>query len=96
MDNKTLLNKVSEGADIEVETCVTLQDALNELIVDALARGETVSVPSFGNFEPRKRNERVMVHPAVKGKRLLVPPKIVASFKPSTILKNKINERGDE
>ncbi|MDE5673785.1 MAG: HU family DNA-binding protein, partial [Muribaculaceae bacterium] len=54
---------------------------------------DSISVPSFGTFEPRKRLERVALHPA-SGKRLLVPPKIVLTFKPSVLLKQKTrNER---
>lgn len=98
MDYKAFINKVSKATEIDVDTCNELHDILTELIESALASGETVSIPSFGNFETRKRNERIMAHPSVKGKRLLVPPKLVASFKPSTILKNKINnyKKGDE
>lgn len=93
MDHKTFFNKVVKASNLDIETCISFQNALSQLIEDSLASGETVAIPSFGNFESRKRNERIMAHPSEKGKRLLIPPKVVVSFKPSTILKNKINKK---
>lgn len=96
MDNKTLLNKVSKDTGLDIELCSEYQEAFCTLLGNTLAAGDSISIPSFGNFEPRKRNERIMAHPSVKGKRLLVPPKIVVNFKPSTLLKNRINSKEDE
>jgi nucleoid DNA-binding protein len=50
---------------------------------------DSVFVPSFGTFEPKKRNERVMIHPS-SGRRMLVPPKVALSFKVSKVLKSKL------
>lgn len=91
MDQKAFLNRVSKLAGLDREDCAAFQESLSKVVEDSLANGDTVSIPSFGNFEPRKRNERVISHPSSKGKRLLVPPKVVVNFKPSQILKNKIN-----
>lgn len=97
MDYKTFINKVSAASGVDVDVCNVYQEALSELMESALSSGDIFSIPSFGNFEPRKRNERIMTNPSLKGKRFLVPPKLVVSFKPSTVLKNKINsEKGDE
>lgn len=96
MDYKTFLGKVGKTAELDADTCGDLTEVLTELMEEALASGDTVCVPTFGNFEPRKRNERIMSHPSSPGRRLLVPPKLVASFKPSTILKNRVNNGGSE
>ena len=53
--------------------------------------GDTVQLPNFGAFEVKKKLERVMVNPAT-GQRMLVPPKLVLSFKPSPTWKEKIKE----
>ena len=53
---------------------------------------DSVAIPSFGTFEPRKRIERIAVHPS-SGKKLMVPPKIVMNFRASQILKQRV---GDE
>lgn len=50
---------------------------------------DSVHLPSFGVFETKKRNERVMVNPT-NHKRMLVPPKVVVGFKMSNVLKTKL------
>ena len=50
---------------------------------------DEVQVPGFGTFEPKKRDERVMLHPT-SGRRMLVPPKVVVGFKVSNVLKTKL------
>ncbi len=59
----------------------------NELLVE----GKTIGFQSFGNFEVRKKEERLSVHPATQI-RTLVPPKLVVNFKQSNILKDKLKE----
>ena len=49
----------------------------------------TPEVVGFGNFEAKKKNERVVVNPS-NGKRMLVPPKVVLAFKVSNVLKNRL------
>lgn len=93
MDNKTLIDSLSRRLDISRDTVISLIEGLSQTIGENGSRLDSVSIPSFGSFEPRKRLERVALHPA-SGKRLLVPPKIVMTFKPSALLKQKIrNER---
>jgi DNA-binding protein HU-beta len=42
---------------------------------------EAVNINGLGTFDVRKRNERIIVNPGT-GKKNLVPPKLVATFKP--------------
>ena len=93
MDHKSFMDKVCAEALIDKGVADRLLDAFTAIMESSLSAGDTVSIPSFGNFESRKRNERVMSHPSAPGKRLLIPPKIVAGFKPSSILKNRLNKK---
>lgn len=90
MDNKTLIDTLSKRLDISASNAVTLLEGLSACMGDCGAQFDSVSVPNFGTFEPRKRMERVAVHPA-SGKRLLIPPKVVLTFKASPNLKQRIN-----
>lgn len=92
MDHKTFLEKVAAEANLDKDAASALLDAFVGIMESALANGDVISIPSFGNFEARKRNERIMSNPSQPGKRLLIPPKVVASFKPSAILKNRLNK----
>ena len=59
-------------------------------ITNELTEENIVGITGFGTFEVKKKLERVLVNPATK-QRMLVPPKMVVSFKPNTGLKDKVN-----
>lgn len=89
MDNKTLVDTLSKNLDISRDTVVSLIEGMTKVVGECGSSLDNVVIPGFGTFEPKKRMERVAVHPA-SGKRLLVPPKIVLSFRPSPLLKQKV------
>ena len=91
MDNKSFIDKLSVQAGLNKSECASMIEALASVMEKALSEGDSISIPAFGNFESRKRNERIMASPTAPGKKMLVPPKVVVSFKTSVILKNKIN-----
>lgn len=53
-----------------------------------LEEENVISVQGFGTFEVKKKAERIAVSPTTK-QRMLVPPKLVLAYKPSTLLKDK-------
>lgn len=71
---------VADLLDITVATCT-------ELLVEE----KTIGFQSFGNFEVRKKEERLSVHPSTQI-RTLTPPKLVVNFKQSVILKDKLKD----
>lgn len=90
MDNKTFVDELSRRLDISRETVIFMIESFSETIGKNSSKMDGMSVPNFGVFEPRMRQERISVHPA-SGKRLLVPPRITLAFKSSPALKQKIN-----
>jgi integration host factor subunit alpha len=59
-------------------------------ITDSLERGETVKLSSFGSFIVRKKGQRIGRNPKT-GKEVPISPRRVMVFKPSAILKQRIN-----
>ncbi len=59
-------------------------------ICQAIARGETVKLSSFGSFVVRSKGERVGRNPKT-GIEVPITPRRVMVFKPSNILKSRIN-----
>ncbi len=92
MDSKTLIDKLSVRSSTTPTEASRLLEAFTSVISEAASTYDSVNLPGFGSFEVRKRSERVAVHPAT-GKRLLIPPKVALVFRPSTILKRRVNER---
>ena len=73
----------------------TMQDTsslMSALVTEMTAQLEeenVVSVQNFGSFEVKKKQERVVVNPATQ-QRMLVPPKLIISFKPTASFKEKM------
>ena len=68
--------------------------ALVELVLheisDCLARGENVKLSSFGSFIVRNKGRRVGRNPKT-GEEVPIEPRRVMVFKPSNIMKSRIN-----
>ena len=68
----------------------TLVELVLKEITDCLERGETVKLSSFGSFVVRDKGQRVGRNPK-SGQEVPIPPRRVMVFKPSNILKSRIN-----
>lgn len=66
-------------------------DALTDAITRSASAMDTVAVPGFGSFEPKKRAERVMAVPST-GRRLLLPPKVSLGFRPAALFKQQMRD----
>ena len=73
------------------ESAELVQSVLDE-ICDAAVRGETVKLSGFGSFVVRSKGERVGRNPKT-GVEVPILPRRVMVFKPSNVLKGKINGR---
>ena len=59
-------------------------------IVDALITGETVKISSFGTFAVREKGARMGRNPKT-GEEVPIEPRRVLVFRPSHILKERVN-----
>lgn len=90
MNNKEFISELATRVDMSVqETQNIIQDFIASFS-DLLDEENSLSIQGFGNFEVKKKYERVIINPQTK-QRLLVPPKLALSFKASSVLKEKIN-----
>ena len=60
-------------------------------ITDRLENGETVKLSSFGSFIVRSKNKRIGRNPKT-GEEVPIAPRRVLVFKPSNVLKERIND----
>ncbi len=60
-------------------------------ISDCLVRGEPVKLSSFGSFLVRSKGERIGRNPKT-GEEVPISPRRVMVFKPSNVLKQKVND----
>jgi integration host factor subunit alpha len=71
------------------ESSALVESVLSE-ICDTLARGETVKLSSFGSFVVRDKGQRIGRNPKT-GVEVPIDPRRVMVFKPSNVLKGRIN-----
>jgi integration host factor subunit alpha len=69
-----------------------LLEAVLNYTADALARGETVKISSFGSFSLRQKGKRVGRNPKT-GDEVPILPRRVLVFRPSQVLKARVNEK---
>jgi integration host factor subunit alpha len=72
-----------------------LVEAVLDEICDAVARGENVKLSSFGSFVVRDKGERVGRNPKT-GVEVPIEPRRVMVFKPSNVMKARINGQTSE
>ena len=89
MNNKEFIAELAKRTGRSLKETSALMAGLTAELTAQLEDEATVSITNFGNFEVRKKLERVVVNPGTK-QRMLVPPKMVLNFKPSTTLKDKL------
>jgi integration host factor subunit alpha len=61
-------------------------------MASALSDGETVKISSFGSFSIRQKSQRMGRNPKT-GEEVPILPRKVIIFKPSHVLKNRINPK---
>jgi integration host factor subunit alpha len=72
--------------------CARLVELFLKEIANCLERGETVKLSSFGLFAVRKKGQRMGRNPKT-GREVPISPRRVMVFKPSGILKRRINAK---
>lgn len=68
-----------------------LVEAVLKEISDALVRGESVKISSFGSFSVRSKGERIGRNPKT-GEEVPILPRKVLVFRASHVLKGRIND----
>lgn len=71
------------------ESAALVEMVLDEMS-DTIARGETVKLSSFGSFVVRSKGERIGRNPKT-GVEVPITPRRVMVFKPSNILRARVN-----
>ena len=87
-NNKEFTSELSRRLGYTIKDTSELIASLLSDMTQQLQEGNAISVQSFGTFEVKKKAERITINPTTK-LRMLVPPKLVLTYRPSTALKDK-------
>ena len=88
MNNKEFTSELAERLGYTIKDTSDLIGSLLSSMTQELEEGNVIAVQGFGSFEVKKKAERISINPASK-QRMLVPPKLVLSYRPSNTLKDK-------
>lgn len=86
-----LAEAVYQAVGLSRTDSADLVERVLDMISDALVAGENVKLSSFGSFQVRSKNERIGRNPKT-GEEVPILPRKVLVFKPSNVLKSKINK----
>jgi integration host factor subunit alpha len=84
-----LVDAVCRELDFSKKEVQEAVDTLFELIREELSRSNTIKLPGFGNFTIRSKRERTGRNPKT-GETMAITARKVVSFKPSSILRDRV------
>ena len=88
--NKTeLMAAVAESADVSKKVAEQVFSAFEEKLIDALVRGEKVTIPGFGSFDVSERPARKGRNPAT-GAEIDIPASKSVRFKAGKGFKDRL------
>lgn len=90
MNNKEYIAELSRHTGFSQDDTQRMVRCVVEGMSQKFDEGIGVSISSFGVFEIKKRMERIVVNPS-SGQRMLVPPKVVVTFKAETSARKTAN-----
>ena len=88
MNNKEFTSELAERLGYTIKDTSELMNSLLSSMTQELEEGNVIAIQGFGSFEVKKKAERISINPASK-QRMLVPPKLILSYRPSNTLKDK-------
>lgn len=91
MDNKGIINALSKQLGRDTKDITALIEGLISIFKERCSDLDSIALPGFGTFEPIKTEEKIQTDLST-GKRILLPPAITLTFKPSTSLRRKLTE----
>jgi len=86
-----LADAVHQELNLSRVDSADLVEAILAEMADALVNGEQVKISSFGSFSVRQKGQRIGRNPKT-GEEVPILPRKVLVFRPSHVLKNRIND----
>ena len=85
MNKAELISAMAAGADMTKADATKALNAFLDVVMDALKKGEKVTLVGFGTLSVAERAARTGINPATK-ETIEIPARKVVKFKPSTEL----------
>ena len=89
MNKAKLIEQMSKMSKLPKATCKKVLESFIRSVGTTLKGGKSVVLTGFGTFTVMKRKSRVGINPAT-GKKMQIPSKKVAKFKPGKALRDLV------
>ena len=89
MNKGELVDAVAAKADVTKKQADAVITAAIESIMDAVSKGDKVTLVGFGSFEPRERKAREGRNPKT-GDKMEIPATTVPAFSAGKLFKEKV------
>ena len=87
MNNKEFISKIAKKNGVASSKAASDVETLVSVMIERLKENDQINISGFGVFEVKMRRERVSVNPKT-GQRMLIHPKLVPAFRPSSKLQD--------
>ena len=91
MTKADIVERVHDRLDFTKNESVELLELVFSIMKKTLERGENLKISGFGNFEVKRKHDRRGRNPQT-GEAITIEARRVLTFKPSAVLKNRINQ----
>ncbi len=91
MNKSELVDAMASDAGITKAQAKAALDSFTNNVTKTLQKGGRVSLVGFGSFSTSKRSAREGINPQTK-KKIQIPAKTVAKFKPGSELSDAVNK----
>ena len=89
MNKAKLIESMAKSTKQSKAVCKEMLESFLSTVSGALKQGKQVVLTGFGTFSVMKRKSRVGINPAT-GKKMQIPAKKVAKFKPGKALRDLV------
>ncbi len=93
MTKAELVEQIYQKVGFSKTDSAEILEKVFETMKDTLARGEPVKISGFGKFVVREKSARQGRNPRT-GREILIAARRVVIFRPSSTLKDRVNEDG--
>jgi DNA-binding protein HU-beta len=94
MNKSEMIDAIAARSELSKAASAKALDAVLETIIDAVARGDTVTLVGFGSFKASERAAREGKNPK-SGARIVIPQTTVPKFAAGASFKARVAGRGE-
>lgn len=93
MTKADIVDKIHATTGLSKKNSAEMMESVFAIMKELLEAGETIKISGFGNFEVKQKDARRGRNPQT-GEAITIEARKVLTFKPSSVLRDAINQQG--